>query len=72
MFHALRIVTRCLGTPTVYLPIISGIQPAELCQLGATLSLANVGSLDPEYLLNSYIDLESLKMSDPLPNLLIN
>ena len=37
---ALRIVTGCLHpTPTDHLPIISGIQPAELCRLGATLVL---------------------------------
>ena len=35
---ALRIVTGCLRpTPTDHLPVLSGIQPAELCRLGATL-----------------------------------
>ena len=35
---ALRIVTGCLcPTPTDHLPILSGIQPAELCRMGATL-----------------------------------
>ena len=44
----LRIVTGCLRpTPTDYLPVLSGIQPAELRRLGATLSLAHRGSLDP-------------------------
>ena len=44
---ALRIVTGCLcPTPTDYLPVPSGIQPAEFRQLGATLSLAYHGSLD--------------------------
>ena len=39
---ALRIVTGCLRpTPTDYLPILAGIQPAELRRRGATLSLAN-------------------------------
>ena len=39
---ALRIVTRCLRpTPTDHLPVLSGIQPAELRRLGATLSLAH-------------------------------
>ena len=43
---ALRIVTGCLrATPTNHLPILSGIQPAQLRRLGATLSLAYRGSL---------------------------
>ena len=50
--NALRIVTGCLhSTPTDHLPILSGIQPAELHQLGATLSLAHCGSLDPDHIL---------------------
>ena len=41
---ALRIVTGCLRpTPTDHLPILSGIQPAELRRMGATLSLAHRG-----------------------------
>ena len=49
---ALHIVTACLHpTPTDRLPILSGIQPAELCQMGATLSLAHCGSLDPDQIL---------------------
>ena len=49
---ALRIVTGCLRpTPTDHLPILSGIQPAELRRLGTTLSLANRGSLDPDHIL---------------------
>ena len=45
---ALRIVTGCLRlTPTDLLPVLSGIQPAELRRMGATLSLAHRGSLDP-------------------------
>ena len=48
----LRIVTGCLRpTTTDHLPILSGIQPAELCRLGATLSLAHRGSLDPDHIL---------------------
>ena len=44
---ALRIVTGCLRpTPTNHLPVLSGIQPAELRQMGATLSLAYRKSLD--------------------------
>ena len=34
-------------TPTNNLPVLSGIQPAELRRQGATLSLANCSSLDP-------------------------
>ena len=49
---ALRIVTGYLcPTPTDYLPILSGIQPAELRSLGATLSLARRGTLDPDHIL---------------------
>ena len=47
--NALRIVTGCLRLrPTDHLPILSGIQPAELLRLGATLSLARRGILDPD------------------------
>ena len=49
---ALRIVTGCLRpTPTDHLPVLSGIQPAELRRLGATLSLAYRGSLDLDHIL---------------------
>ena len=49
---ALRIVTGCLRpTPTDHLPVLSGIQPAELRRLGATLSLAYRESLDPDHIL---------------------
>ena len=49
---ALRIVTGCLHpTPMDHLPVLSGIQPAELCRMGATLSLAYRGSLDPDHIL---------------------
>ena len=49
---ALRIVTGCLRpTPTDHLPVLSGIQPAELRRIGATLSLAHHGSLDPDHIL---------------------
>ena len=49
---ALRIVTGCLRpTPTDHLPILSAIQPAELCRMGATLSLDHRGSLDPDHIL---------------------
>ena len=33
------------------LPVLAGIQPAELRRLGATLSLAYRGSLDPDHIL---------------------
>ena len=49
---ALRIVTGCLcPTLTDHLPVLSGIQPAELHQLEATLSLAHRRSLDPNHIL---------------------
>ena len=49
---ALRIVTGCLRpTSTDYLPVLSGIQPVELRRLGATLSLAHRGSLEPDHIL---------------------
>ena len=37
--------------PASHLPALSGIQPAELRRLGATLSLAYRGSLDPDLIL---------------------
>ena len=49
----LRIVTGCLRpTPTDHLPVLSGIQPAELRRMEATLSLAYRGSLDPDHILH--------------------
>ena len=49
---AFRIVTGCLRpTPTDHLHILSGIQPAELRRLGATLFLAHRKSLDPDHIL---------------------
>ena len=48
---ALRIVTGCLRpTPTDYLPIFAGIQPAELRRRGATLSVANRAALNPDHI----------------------
>ena len=53
---ALRMVTGCLRpTPMDHLPVLSGIQPAELCQMGATLSLAHRGSLDPNHILHGLL-----------------
>ena len=47
-----RTVTGCLRpTPTDHLPVLSGIQPAELRRLGATIILAHRGSLDPDHIL---------------------
>ena len=37
--------------PASHLPILSGIHPAELRQMGATLFLAYRGSLDPDHIL---------------------
>ena len=52
----LRIVTGCLRpTPTDHLPVLSGIQPVELCRMGATLSLAHRGSLDPDHILHGLL-----------------
>ena len=39
------------ATPTDHLPVLSGIQPAELSRMGATLSLAYRGSPDPDHIL---------------------
>ena len=53
---ALRIVTGCLrSTPMDHLPVLSGIQPAELCLLRATLSLAYRGSLYPDHILHGLL-----------------
>ena len=53
---ALRIVTGCLRpTPTDHLPIHSGIQPAELRRMGATLSLAHRGSQHPDHILHGLL-----------------
>ena len=49
---ALRIVTGCLRPNSMdHLSVLSDIQPAELCRMGATLSLAYRGSLDPDHIL---------------------
>ena len=49
---ALCIVTGCLHpTPTDHLPVLSSIQPAELCRMGATLSLAHRGSMNLDHIL---------------------
>ena len=52
----MRIVTGCLRpTPTDHLPVLSGIQSAELRRMGATLSLAYRGSLDPDHILHDLL-----------------
>ena len=54
---ALHIVTRCLRpTPTDHLPVLSGIQPAELRRMGMTLSLAYRGFLDPDHILHGLLN----------------
>ena len=48
----LHIITGCLRPTSMdYLPVLSGIQPAELLRMGATLSLAYRESLDPNHIL---------------------
>ena len=52
----MRFVTGCLRpTPTDYLPILAGIQPAELRRRGATLSLANRATLNPDHILHEQL-----------------
>ena len=68
----LRIVTGCLRpTPAEHLPMLSGIQPAELRRTGATLSLAHRGSLDPDHilygLLNGSSDTRQPRLSSRRP-----
>ena len=69
---ALRIVTGCLRpTPTDHLPVLSGIQPAELRRMGAPLSLAYRGSLDPDHilygLLNESSDIRQVRLRSRRP-----
>ena len=53
---ALRIATGCLRpTPTDYLPILAGIQPAELRRRGVTLFLANRTTLNPDHILHEQL-----------------
>ena len=53
---ALRIVTGCLRpTPTDHLPVLSGIQAADLRRMGTTLSLAYRGSLEPDRILHGLL-----------------
>ena len=53
---ALRVVTGCLRpTPTDCLPILAGIQPAELRRRGATLSPANRATLNSVHILREQL-----------------
>ena len=53
---AMRIVTGCLRpTPTKFLPLLSGIQPAELCRTGATISLSLRALNQPKHLLHRLV-----------------
>ena len=72
MNNALCIVTGCLRpTPTDHLPVLSGIQPAELRRLGTTLSLAYCGSLDPDHILHGLLsrssDTRQVRLRSRLP-----
>ena len=59
---ALRMVTGCLKpTPTEYLPVLSGIHPAELRHKAATLSLTSQ-SLEPGHTLYNYFKRPMTKM----------
>ena len=69
---ALRIFTGCLRpTPTDHLPVLSGIQPAELRRMGATLSLAYRRSLDPDHILYGLLsgssDTRQVRLKSRLP-----
>ena len=60
--NALQIVTRCLRlTPADNLPILAGIQPAELHHNGAILSLVRC-DLEPGPLLHSVLTCHRLQM----------
>ena len=53
---AFGIVSGCLRpTPTDHLPVLSGIQPAELRQKEETLCLVYRGSLDPDHILHGLL-----------------
>ena len=52
----LRIATLSLTpTPTDHLPLLSVIQPAEFCRMGAILALAHCGSLNPDHILHGLL-----------------
>ena len=54
---ALCMVTECLHPTSMdHLPVLSGIKPAELRRMGATLSLAYRGSLDPDHILHGLLN----------------
>ena len=56
LIDTLHLVVRCLRlTLTDHLPILSGIQTAELRRLGVTPSLAFFGSLEPDPILHDLL-----------------
>ena len=53
---ALRIATECLhSSPTEDLPVLAGIQPADLRRFGVTLSLVNRAIHDPDHVLHGQL-----------------
>ena len=53
---AMHIVTGCLQpTPKEFLPILWGIQPAELCHTGATISLSQSALNQPKHLFHRLV-----------------
>ena len=53
---ALLTIAECIRpTQTDHLPVLSGIQPAELRRQGATLFWANCSSLDPDHILHGQL-----------------
>ena len=72
IYYLVSSLTGCLRpTPTDHLPVLSGIQPAKLCQLGATLFLGHRESLDPDHilygLLNGSSDTRQVKLKSRRP-----
>ena len=62
---ALRIVTGCLHpTPVDNLPVVAGIQPAELRRNGATLSLAR-RAMEPRHMLHSGLTRPLVQLHGP-------
>ena len=64
--EALRVITGCLRpTPVELLPILAGIQPAELRRQGAVATLAGRANMDENHLLHERLTLSS----EPTPRL---
>ena len=56
LYDILCIITGYLHPTSMdHLPLLSGIQTAELFQIGVTLFFGNGGSLDPDHMLNPKI-----------------